>query len=95
MKLLYAYFDFTSQYDNSSAFKSIGQCSLNLSTTHDYSVNKQPHYPNRDKMIRYSLVQEEKPTEDRIPEGFWGDRIYNVTALVGANGTGKTTLIIV
>ena len=40
------------------------------------------------------LTQEERPEGGRIVTGFWGDeRIYNVSALVGDNGSGKSMLI--
>ena len=28
-----------------------------------------------------------------LPERFWGENIYNVTALAGDNGSGKSTIM--
>ena len=89
MKLLFAYFDF-SEWNNS---RTLGEFSLNFSTTHNYSVKKTIVSSTKYPTHTYTLSCCEKPENECIPDGFWGDRIFNVTAIVGVNGSGKSTII--
>ena len=93
MKLLYAYFDYSVLETERGDFRGVGECGLNFSTTHNYSVEKVSEQAESGTQVFYILTETEKPKEEQIPEGFWGKRIYNVTAIVGENGTGKSTLI--
>ena len=38
-------------------------------------------------------VVQEKKREVEVPDDFWENGIYNVTALVGENASGKTTIL--
>lgn len=71
----------------------MGECGLNFSTSHTLKVTK-PKNAAKDGRFAYGLTCKEHPDEERLPEGFWGERIYNLTALVGENGTSKSTLLI-
>lgn len=90
MKLLFACFDFEDRHNSSRSIRELGKIDLNFSTTHEFTVDKQNRI--QEKPI-YTLRCTEKKPEDKIPVGFWGDRIYNVSALVGVNGVGKSTLL--
>lgn len=93
MKLLFAYFDFSDKKDGSSAYRGLGQCKLNFSTTHDYDVSRRESNKTATHPYTYTLSREKKQKPDLLPKDFWGDRIYNITALVGSNGTGKSSLL--
>ena len=90
MKLLYAYFDFENKFASSKPFRGLGNIDLNFSVTHDFDVKK---HPRMQEPSIYTLRCREKGQLNKIPPGFWGERIYNVTALVGINGVGKSTLL--
>lgn len=90
MKLLYAYFDYGSS-EAAGGGRGLGEQSLNFSTEYDFTVEKEPLAGSNGS--RYLLSRNRKPEEERIPVRFWGDRIYNVSTLVGRNGTGKSTLL--
>ena len=102
MRLLFAYFDFT-YYQGMKSFRGLEDCSLNFSTTHDYRIERTVSGGKNQRKYQYTLSREEKPKDEQLPKGFWGDyhsderihddRIYNVTAIVGENGTGKSTLL--
>jgi hypothetical protein len=87
MKLEFAYFDFTNAGQSKNAYRGLGECALNFSTTHDYSVERVGE--NR----HYKITCAEKPKNNRMPKDFWGKNIYNITALVGDNGSGKSTIL--
>lgn len=93
MRLLYAYFDFSILHETNGDQRGLKECGLNFSTTHNYSVSKSTEETENGRKIIYTVSVMEKPKEEQIPEGFWGSRIYNITAIVGSNGTGKSTLI--
>lgn len=85
MKLLFVYFDFVNETSNLD-YRGFRQCGLNFSIDKEYSVEKLNN--------TYRLFVRNKPKNQCIPKGFWGDsRLYQVTALVGDNGAGKTTLL--
>ena len=87
MKLEFAYFDFTNADQSKNAYRGLGECALNFSTTHDYSVKWD------EEKRSYMITCAEKPKNNRIPKDFWGNDIYNITALVGDNGSGKSTIL--
>ena len=88
MRILFAYFDFTEKNDTISP-RPLGQCALNFSTTHTYAVQKE----GEGEKAVYTVSHREKPENEKLPKGFWGDRIYNISAIVGNNGSGKSTLL--
>lgn len=87
MKLEFAYFDFTNAGQSKNAYRGLGECALNFSTTHDYSVKWD------EEKRTYMITCAEKPKNNRMPKDFWGKNIYNITALVGDNGSGKSTIL--
>lgn len=91
MKLLFAYFDFT-ESNYSDYPRSLGECALNFSTTHNYAIQRVKD-SKAAQICTYKLSCHEKPEKECIPDSFWGDRIFNVTAIVGINGSGKSTII--
>ncbi len=91
MKILFAYFDFTACYQQSSALHELGECSLNFSTEYNYSINKTIDLSSHTCL--YSLSRQKKPDGECIPSGFWGKQFYNISAIVGNNGSGKSTVL--
>lgn len=89
MRLQYLYLDFTKNGRNQEGYRGYKQCELNFSTETNYTME-----PCSLEKLYYCLKQKEKIENNKIEMGFWGDeRIYNISAIVGENGTGKTTLI--
>ncbi len=89
MKLLYFYFDFTQNGSNPDGYRGYTTCELNFGTESRYHMEP----PTQDRQ-NFLLTQEEQPDHEKIASGFWGDkRIYNISALVGDNGSGKSMLI--
>lgn len=89
MKLLYIYFDFTQNGTNPEGYRGYKTCELNFGTDSRYHM--EPPALNRQSHL---LAREERPECEKIESGFWGDkRIYNISALVGDNGSGKSMLI--
>ena len=92
MRILFAYFDFSVNDDPLFSPHLHEECALNFSTKYNFSVVKS--LPTQEKgRIEYRILQEEKPESERLPDDFWGDRIYNITAIVGDNGSGKSTIL--
>lgn len=86
MRLLYIYLDFTLDGHNPEGYHGHEKCELNFSPDNVYTL--------KSENSKYTLKCVERQESDKIEQGFWGDnRIYNVSALVGENGTGKTTLL--
>ncbi|MBO6060724.1 MAG: AAA family ATPase, partial [Clostridia bacterium] len=90
MKLLFAYFDFTAN-GKGGGYRGFGECGLNFSISHDYKVERVAL--EGEGAPAYVLSRTEKPVGEKLPEEFWGEHIYNVSAIVGGNGLGKSTLI--
>ena len=89
MKLLYFYFDFTRNGKNPQGYRGYTICELNFGTSYRYHIES-PASEN----APYRLAQTEWLDGEKIEPVFWGDkRIYNISALVGDNGAGKSMLI--
>lgn len=89
MKLIYIYFDFTDNGDHPEGYRGFKKCGFNFGTR-DYFKMEEPtqEYPN------YRLTCTPRPEDEQIESGFWGDeRLYNISAFVGDNGVGKSTII--
>ncbi len=89
MNLLYIYLDFTQNGKNPEGYRGHKQCELNFDTeniyTMEFGLTVVPYY---------CLKRTKRKESEKIERGFWGDeRIYNISAIVGENGTGKTTLM--
>ena len=89
MNLLYIYLDFTQNGQNPEGYRGHKQCELNFDTeniyTMEFGLTVAPYY---------WLKRTKREESDKIEQGFWGDkRVYNISAIVGENGTGKTTLM--
>lgn len=92
MKLLYSYFDFDSSSEGTS-YRGLGDCGLNFSTSYEFEINRNPTEGETGAPYQYCLSCQKKANNNCIPSDFWGNRIYNVTALVGNNGAGKSSLL--
>lgn len=89
MRLVYIYIDFTIGGKNPDGYRNYKKCGLNFGTEYYFNMSE----PSEDKP-NYELKCSARPAGERIEPGFWGnDRLYNISALVGDNGVGKTTLI--
>ena len=89
MRLVYIYIDFTFGGKNPDGYRNYKKCGLNFGTEYYFNMSE----PSEDKP-NYELKCSARPAGERIEPGFWGnDRLYNISALVGDNGVGKTTLI--
>ncbi len=93
MKILFAYFDFKINDSDISSQNIHEECALNFSTEYTFSVTKDISQSTSGKTCQYIISRQHKPESDCLPNGFWGERIYNVTAIVGNNGSGKSTII--
>lgn len=89
MRLLYLYLDFTKDGSRPEGYRGYRQCELNFGTKDVYTIERiSAENP------RFCLKQTKRTQRDRIESGFWGDeRIYNISAVVGENGMGKSTLM--
>lgn len=87
MRLLYSFFAFEGEFPEKDAHRGLGNIELNFSTTHTFSLKKECYE------TAYKLSCYEKDKSAQVPSKFWGARIYNITALVGNNGVGKSTIL--
>lgn len=89
MKLVYIYFDFTIGGNNPEGYRGYQKCGLNFGTDYYFEMSE-PNDDNPDYVLRCTP----RPVGERIEPGFWGDaHLYNISALVGDNGAGKSTII--
>lgn len=89
MRLLYLCLDFTKGGSRPEGYRGYRQCELNFGTKDVYTLERIPS-----EEPRFCLKQTKRTQRDRIESGFWGDeRIYNISAVVGENGMGKSTLM--
>ena len=82
MRLLYWYTRFLDENGNPQKYHGLDEFELNLSTDTKYHFDAN------------TSVFTQEPYKTPLPEKFWGDKpLYNINAVVGNNGTGKTTVI--
>ena len=93
MKILFAYFDFTANDSNTFSTHLHDEYALNFSTKYTFRVTKKKIQDSSEETCHYIISLENKPKSDRLPSDFWGERIYNITTIVGDNGSGKSTII--
>lgn len=79
MRLLFAYAEFLNQDGTEKLYHGFSHLSLNFSVDQRFSY--------------HGGILSVIPLERPIPTDFFGERIYNVTTLVGDNGVGKTTIL--
>ena len=89
MRLLYLYLDFTQNGKKPDGYRGHKQCELNFSTEYIYTMERAS-----ETEAYFCLKCSTRKENDKIERGFWGDeRIYNISAIVGENGTGKSSLM--
>lgn len=79
MRLLFVYTEFLNQDGTKKLHRGFSHLALNFSTDRQFIY--------QDGKLTVMLRQ------CPIPPNFFGDRIYNVTTLIGDNGAGKTTIL--
>lgn len=79
MRLLFAYTKFLNQDGTERFHRGFSHLSLNFSTD--------KHFSYHDGILSFTTLK------CPIPTDFFGDRIYNITTIVGDNGAGKTTIL--
>lgn len=89
MKILYFFFDFTRNGTKPEGYRGHKTRELNFGTKDRYHLE-----PPGENETSFSLIRESLSSEEQISPGFWGnERLYNISALVGDNGSGKSMLI--
>ena len=78
MRILYWYTRFMPEKQR---FHGLDIIELNLGTQTRFKYDPETH-----------RISQNKSTPE-LPEGFWGKGIYNINALVGNNGVGKSTIV--
>lgn len=82
MRLLYWYTRFLDKFGNPRIYHGLKSFELNFSTQTRYHFDSE----------KRELVQE--PYDTPLPHDFWGNQLlYNINAIVGNNGVGKSTVI--
>lgn len=79
LKFLFLYTEFLNNKGKNRFYRGFKELSLNFSTD--------MHFSYQDGVL------EVKNLEKPIVPDFFGNRIYNITSLVGDNGSGKTTIL--
>lgn len=79
MRILYVYMEFYNRYRKPTMYRGFTHFEMNFGTK---------------EYFRYKDGKLEVLDADiALPERFWGENIYNVTALAGDNGSGKSTIM--
>lgn len=78
MRILYWYTRFMTE---TRSFHGLEKFELNLGTQTQFKYDPETHHISQ------------KKSAPELPEGFWGKGIYNINALVGNNGVGKSTIV--
>ena len=78
MRILYWYTRFMTE---TQRFHGLEKFELNLGTQTRFKYDPKTHHINQNK------------STPKLPKGFWGKGIYNINALVGNNGVGKSTIV--
>ena len=84
MQLLYFYAKFYDMQGHPALYRSFPSWSINFSPQHYFRFlpeTGQLSEPESDSIL------------PQVPDGFWGERIYNATAFVSGNGGGKSTIM--
>lgn len=82
MRLLYWYTRFLDENGNPRKYHGLDDFELNLSTNAKYHFDADAY--------EFKQVPHDVP----LPKQFWGYKpLYNINAIVGKNGDGKTTII--
>lgn len=81
MRILYWYTRFLSKGDENSDYHGNKDFELNFSTDSRYYYDRAKHSISREYL------------SSPLPNGFWGNGIYNISVLTGNNGAGKSTII--
>lgn len=84
MRLLYLYTKFYDAQGTPSPYRGFSSWSINFST--DRHFHFEPKTGALSERQNNCFVPE-------VPQGFWGERIYNATAFVSSNGGGKSTIM--
>lgn len=84
MRLLYFYAKFYDMQGHPALYRGFPSWSINFSPQHYFRFlpeTGQLSEPESDRIL------------PQVPDGFWGERIYNATAFVSGNGGGKSTIM--
>lgn len=82
MRLLYLYVKFYNTQGDPALYRGFSFWSINFSAQHYFSFTPETGQLSKSECGQLSL-----------PQDFWGERIYNVTAFVSNNGGGKSTIM--
>lgn len=84
MRLLYLYTRFYGMHGSPILYRGFPSWSINFSMDRHFKF-----VPGTGELSE----PQEGQFVPKVPQGFWGERIYNATAFVSSNGGGKSTII--
>ena len=84
MHLLYLYVKFYDTQGHPSPYRNFPFWSVNFSTDRYFTFIPETGELSEPESGRFI---------PKVPQGFWGNRIYNTTAFVSSNGGGKSTIM--